>query len=207
MIADARVLNWQFVAPPGTGPLLVLPIDDEQVEGAVVPSRDRSSLDAALAAGPFAGVVAGDLAAWVDVAGPGGVEELVARLAGVLASNGWMYVGFPNAWFPARPWRSGSSTLPKITAVLRDAGLPVVRPYFALPDQRCPAYLLGAERGAELDHFLRHLFFPYVKPGTSRVPKSRQVALDTARAVALRVPHAARLRLCPALAVVARSAP
>ena len=206
MTTDARVLNWQFVAPPGTGPLLVLPIDGEQVEGAVVPTRDPASLSEALAAGPFAGIVAGDLASWADVVGPGGTVELVSRLAGALASNGWMYVGFPNAWFPARPWRSGSATLPQITSALRAGGLSNVRPYFALPDQRCPAYLLAADRSAELDHFLRHLFFPYVKPGSSRAPRTRQRALDGARSVALRVPHSMRVRFCPALAVVARSA-
>ena len=200
---DERLLNWRFVVPCGTQRLLFLPIDTETVPGAVVPDRSAASLAAALRDGEYDGVVVGDVAAWARAVG-GGPAHLLTRLATSLAPGGWLYAGFPNAWFPVHPRRSGSISLRRAQRALRLAGPFELHPYFALPNQRCPAYLISATRRAELDYFLRHLFFPHVGSRSPRVALAKQRVLGMARTPAVRLPHFVRLGCAPAIAVVAR---
>jgi hypothetical protein len=200
---DERLLNWRFVVPCGTQRLLFLPIDSESVPGAIMPERTAESLRSALRDGEYNGVVVGDVAAWSQTV-DGGPASLLTGLAASLAPGGWLYAGFPNAWFPARPRRRGSISLRRAKQALQRAGSFDLHPYFALPDQRCPAYLISAKRRTELDYFVRHLFFPHVGSRSPRLALAKQRVLNMARSPVARVPHAVRLACAPAIAVVAR---
>jgi len=202
-VTDERLLNWRFVVPDGTPRLLFLPIEAETVPGAVIPDRTAVALADALHAGPYTGVVVGDVAAWARMVG-GGSSRLLTRLAASLAPGGWLYAGFPNAWFPARPRRRGSMSLRRARRALHRAGRFDLHPYFALPDQRCPAYLISAKRRTELDYFLRHLFFPHVGSRSPRVAVVKQRVLGMARVPVVRLPHFLRLGCAPAVVVVPR---
>jgi hypothetical protein len=79
-----------------------------------------------------------------------------------------------------------------------------LHPYFALPSQRCPAYLISAERRTELDYFLSRLFFPHVGSRSPRMAIVKQRMVSIARTHSIRLPHFLRLGCAPALAVVAR---
>jgi hypothetical protein len=204
MTSDARVLNWRFVVPSSQDRLLLLSLDHESVPDAIVPARTARELASALRAGPFTGVVVGDLAAWQFIHGEGdGSSELLPLLLASLTAQGWLYAGFPNRWAPGALLRRRHFTSRGLTRNLRTAGFTEVRTYFALPSQRCPAYLVSADRRAELDYFLRRLFFPYVGSSSPRTARLKQRLLDWGRWTALRVPHPLRVALSPGMAIVA----
>jgi len=117
---------------------------------------------------------------------------------------GWLYAGFPNAWYAAHPLRARSLSLRAASASVRAAGLTDVQPYVLLPDQTCPAFLIGAGRRHELDYFLSQLFFPYSAARTARAALLRGFLLSALAGLAKRSPHAVRVHLAPALALVAR---
>ena len=204
MNSDARLLNWRFVVPPSHERLLLLSVDHESVPDAIVPARSAKELAFALREGPFTGIVVGDLAAWqfIHVDGEGS-SELLPRLISSLTDDGWLYAGLPGRWSPGALLRGGRFTSRAIERSLRAAGFAEVRTYFALPSQRCPAYLVSADRRAELDYFLSRLFFPYVGSSSPRTARLKQRLLDWGRWAALRVPHRVRVALSPGMAVVA----
>jgi hypothetical protein len=202
-VKDARLLNWRFIAPQSDGRVLLLPVEDEHLLAAVVPDRDRMSLSAALDAGPYSGVVAPNLSGWTETAGMK-PAALLSRLAASVSSDGWIYVGFTGSWYPMRPFATGSMSLRSAISALNAAGLSEIVAYFALPDQRCPAYLIPAGRRDELDYFLRQLFFPYAEAATPFRLRIKQGTISVMRHVALKSPHWARLRFSPAIAIVAK---
>ena len=79
-----------------------------------------------------------------------------------MTPEGWLYAGFPNRWSPTALLQRKHFTSRALARGLRTAGFTEIHTYFALPSQRCPAYLVSADRRAELDYFLTRLFFPYV---------------------------------------------
>jgi hypothetical protein len=202
-VTDARVLNWRYTVPAQRRHMLFLPVGEERVANASIPERSPEGVAQALGGERYATVVAPDISTWSSAAG-GDPGALVARLAGVVEPGGWLYIGFPNYWYPARPMRAGSLSLGKAVAALLAAGLDEVEPYLALPDQSCPAFLIGAARRHELDYFLTQLFFPYSPTGTARAALLRRVLLPLAAALLRRGPHRPRVQLAPALALVAR---
>jgi len=204
MTSDARVLNWRFVVPSSQERLLLLSVDDESVPDAVVPARTATELGLAIREGPFTGIVVGDLAAWQAIHAEGNrSSELLPLLVMSLADGGWLYAGFPNRWAPGALLRRRHFTSRALERGLRAAGFSEIRTYFALPSQRCPAYLVSADRRAELDYFLNRLFFPYVGSSSPRTARSKQRLLDWGRWAALRVPHRMRVALSPGMAIVA----
>jgi hypothetical protein len=120
-----------------------------------------------------------------------------------LTPEGWLYAGIPSRWVPGALLRRRHLTSRALTGGLRTAGFGQVRTYFALPSQRCPAYLVSADRRAELDYFLTRLFFPYVGSSSRRTARLQQRLLDLGRWTALRVPHRLRVALSPGMAIVA----
>lgn len=203
MTSDARVLNWRFVVPSSQEHLLLLSVDHESVPDAVVPARTATELASALRAGPYTGIVVGDLAAWQSIyADGGGASELLSLLVASLTPEGWLYAAFPNPWVPGAVRQRRRLTSRAIKQELRIAGFTEIRTYFALPSPRCPAYLVSADRRAELDYFLNRLFFPYVGSSSRRTARAKQQLLDWGRWTALRVPHRVRVALSPGLAIV-----
>ena len=204
MTSDARLLNWRFVVPSSQERLLLLSVDHESVPDAVVPARTAADLALALREGPFTGIVVG---------GPRGVAVHLRRWrrrlgapappGRVLDPEGWLYAGFPNRWLPGALRERRHFTSRALTRGLRTAGFTEIRTYFALPSQRCPAYLVSADRRAELDYFLTRLFFPYVGGSSPRTARVKQRLLDWGRWTALRVPHPLRVALSPGMAIVA----
>ena len=142
---DQRLLNWRFVVPCGTQRLLFLPIETETVPGAVVPDRSAASLTAALRDGEYDGVVVGDVAAWARAVG-GGPAHLLTRLATSLAPGGWLYADSRTPGFLSTLGGAAPVSLRRAQRALRRAGPFDLHPYFALPNQRCPAYLISATR-------------------------------------------------------------
>jgi hypothetical protein len=204
MTSDARLLNWRFVVPSSQERLLLLSVDHESVPDAVVPTRTARELASALRAGPYTGIVVGDLAAWQSIYSDGDPSsELLPQLVASLTRGGWLYAGVPNRWSPSALRRRTQLTAGALTRGLRTAGFTEIHTYFALPSQRCPAYLVSADRRAELDYFLTRLFFPYVGSSSPRTARLRQRLLDWARWIALRVPHPLRVALSPGMAIVA----
>ena len=204
MTSDARLLNWRFVVPSSQERLLLLSVDHESIPDAVVPTRTAGELAFALGEGPFTGIVVGDLAAWQSIYEDGdGTSELLPLLVASLTREGWLYAGFPNRWSPSALLQRKHFTARALARGLRTAGFTEIHTYFALPSQRCPAYLVSADRRAELDYFLTRLFFPYVGSSSPRTARLRQRLLDWGRWTALRVPHRLRVALSPGMAVVA----
>jgi hypothetical protein len=201
---DARALNWRFVVPDEPRGLLLLPAEGERVEDAVSPEPSASALSAALREAPYPAVVAPDLAAWAGFERAGGAADLLARLGDCVGPGGWLFAGFPNAWYPAHPAAAGSLGLGAARRILHRAGLGIVDAYLALPDQRCPAYLVSTEGPAELEYFLRRLFRPYAGSLSGWRAGLRQRSLSVMRRVALGLPHRLRIRFAPALGIVAR---
>ena len=203
MTADARVLNWTFVVP-GADRFLMLPIDDERPEGAVTPaSRTPAALDEALDTEPYAGVAAPDLASWGE-ASPAERGPLLERLAGVVAPGGWLYAGFPNAWYPGNARRPGARSSRAVMRDLRAAGFGRVDAYVALPHHRCPAFLIEEADPSALRYFLDRLSFPYVESDDPRKARMKQRVLAAGRRAALIAPAGTRARFAPGAAVVAR---
>jgi hypothetical protein len=201
---DARPLNWRFVVPDEPRGLLQLRAGDERLEGAVSPERSAPALSTALRDGPYPAVVASDLAGWAGLERRGGAADLLARLGDAVAPGGWLFAGFPNAWHPARPAPDGALGLGAARRIVGRSGLVMLDAYVALPDQRCPAYLVSIDRPAGLEYFLRHLFRPYAGSLSGWRAGLRRRSLSLMRAAALGLPHPVRLRLAPALGIVAR---
>jgi hypothetical protein len=199
---DARALNWRYVVPGEPAGLLLLPIDDERVEGAVIPPNDPAAVREAMQRGPYPAIAAPDLSRWAH-ADPSGIRELLRSLAAAVVPGGWLYVGFPNADSPTRRPRNGGFTLRGARRVLRRAGIQQIETYLPFPDQRCPAYLVSAQGSAGLEYFLRHLAFPFTS-GEGNHRELRRRLLRVARRAALLAPHRVRVRLAPAVALVAR---
>jgi len=202
-VVDARVRNWTFVVP-SVARVLFLPVEQEDHPGAVVPAgRTTAALDVALAAGPFPGVAAPSLAGWRTAAG-GDTDRLLAALGAAVAPGGWLYAGFPNAWYPGNAGRNGSLTLGRVLDTIGRAGLHDAVCYLAFPHERLPAYLIEADDPAALRYFLAALSFPYVEGGNRWKARAKQVAMAGARRAALLTPAGLRSRAVPGLAVVAR---
>jgi hypothetical protein len=200
---DARVLNWTFLVPSADRPL-VLPIDQERPDGAVVPAdRSREAVREALAGGPYGGVAAPALARWRQATG-GDSAVLLERLAQAVAEGGWLYVGFPNAWYPAHAGRGGSLSAARVGQILAAAGLESLTNYLAFPHERTPAYLIAEDDPAALRYFLERLSFPYVEGGDRWRARAKQLVLAGGLRAALAAPDAMRSRFSPGLAVVAR---
>jgi len=199
---DARTLNWRFLLPDEPEGILLLPVADERVPGAIVPDRDPGALMVLLEGRRYPAVVATDAAAWSAVAGRG-AARLLARLADAVEPGGSIYVGFANPWYPAAPRSRGSLGLRRIQRILGERGLVDAHAFVALPDQACPAYLVDAVDPACLEHFIRRLAVPHAEmPGLRG--RVRQGLLMAMRLASLVAPHAMRVRLAPATAVVAR---
>jgi hypothetical protein len=201
---DARALNWRFVVPDEPRGLLLLPADGERVEGAVSPELSASALSGALRDGPYPAVAAPDLARWAGLERAGGAADLLARLGDAVGPGGWLFAGFPNPWYPARPAATGSLGLGTARRILGRSGLGIGESYVALPDQRCPAYLVSAGAPAELEYFLRCLFRPYTGSLSGWRARLGQRSLSLMRRIALGLPHRVRVRFAPALGIVAR---
>jgi hypothetical protein len=200
--ADARVLNWRFVVPGEPDGLLLLPVDGEATPGAEVVDQAPDALAGALVHS-YPAVVAPDLTAWAR-AHHRGADDLLAALAGAVDRAGWIYAGFANRTSPASPWARGSLGRKRATEVLRRAGITEVEVLAALPDQRCPAFLLSTDDPAVLDYFLRRLFFPHAGGVAGWRARARQQLLRVLRAGALAASHSARVRHAPALAIIGR---
>ena len=200
---DARPLNWRFVVPNEPDGCLLLRVGDEQLAGAVTPERTSPDLAAALGADPYPAVVAPDLGGWARLAA-GGSIGLLSRLASSVSPDGWLAIGMANPWYPIHPLARGSLSARKAARLLRSAGFAVVDPYIALPDERCPAYLVSARTDAELDYVLDRLFLPYVGDARGRRARVKRRAISALRRVALSTPNAIRTALAPAVLIVAR---
>ena len=199
---DARAMNWRFVVPSEPAGLLLLPTDGERVPGAVVPARTARALEEVLARGPFPAVAVPDLGPWARVLGS--PSALVRRLAGAVDRGGWLYAGFANALFPGRPFARGSLRPGSVRGSLAATGPWSVERYFPLPDQRRPAFLVPAARREEMDYLLRNLFVPYPETGPPWAARAVRRALVTMRRAALALPAGPRVRLAPAIAILAR---
>ena len=201
--ADARVLNWRFVAPDEPAGLLLLAVDGEAVPAAIAPERESAALALALEAGPYPAVVAPDISAWASIAEMG-ARGLLERVAACVAAGGWLYVGFSNAAFPGR--RSGPESLRRGTVrrTLRAAGIEGLEEYLTFPSASCPAFLVSTADTAPLEYFLRQLSFPpppeHDPAGGSNGRRRAALILRAARLA----PHRARVAFAPGLAVVGR---
>lgn len=159
--ADVRRTNWWYVLPEVTGPVLVVGDADQ---AATFPDRfvtpaDHASATAALNGGRYEAVAVPDLDRVVD---RGNALAFLQTVSGAISPSGWLYGGFSN-----RPLKRGGLSVTRLRRLLRAAGLGNVHLYLVAPDHVTPAYLIPAERRAELNFFLRVLFFPYSRaPGT-----------------------------------------
>ncbi len=186
---DARELNWRFVVPDEPEGLLVL---DRAAAG-----RDRRVTDA-LDGPPRPAIVVPDVSIWSGSRSP---RRVLREVAGAVAPDGWLCVGFPNPWFPGA--RTGAVGLAAATATLRAAGLVPTDVYLPLPDHRRPALLVDARHPGQLDYVFRHVFLSYV-PGASVWSRLVRRLLVGVRRAAVGVPHRLRARLAPAYVVIAR---
>ena len=152
----------------------------------------------ALGEAPRPAIVVPDLSAWSGAQSP---RRVLHELAGSVAPDGWLCVGFPNRWFPGT--RAGAVGLAAATAALRAGGLCTTQVYLPLPDHRRPALLVDSRRRDELDYTFRHIFLTYV-PGHSGWSRVTRRLLRVVRGVAVGIPHRLRVRLAPAYLVIAR---
>jgi hypothetical protein len=202
---DARALNWRFVVPDEPEGLLLLPSADEAPRGAVVaPPSAPAALSSILDQGRFPAVVVPDLMRWARLTREGKPIALLARLAEAVVDGGWLCVGVSNPWYPGNAFSSTRLRPARAKQLLLADGFRSVEAYLALPDLRCPAYLVGSDSGRELDHLMRHLFLPYV--GSSRGLRSavKVVGVRVMRRVALWLPVGVRTRFAPAVLFVAK---
>jgi hypothetical protein len=197
---DARLLNWRFVVPDEPDGLLLLPAGAEMLPGAVMPAPGR--LTRTLLDRHYPAVVVPDLAAWAPHGRPAGASRLLADLAATVAPGGWLCAGFPNRWYPAGPWRAGSTSLPAALRAVGRAGLAGAEVYAALPDQRRAAFLVPLARPAEMDHMLRVLFETSFPSGGRGAVAIRRI-LSALRRAALAAPRTRR-HLVPAYYLVAQ---
>ena len=201
-VDDARPLNWRFVVPHVPTRSLLLPVDGEQIPGAVVPTPTRGGLDDALEGPVYAAVVAIDAGGWSSRLGLA-PAELLGRLADAVEPGGSFCVGFSNPWFPGRPRRPGSLASGRAHEVLRRHGFEVERCYLAFPGVDCPAYLVDQDEPACLDYFVRRLSVPYA-PGSGMSARLKQRMLGAMRRIAMAAPHRGRVRFAPGAVLVAR---
>ena len=199
---DARALNWRFLVPDQPSGLLLLPVAEERVPGAVAPERSAEALADALTDHTYPAVVAPDAGAWCKVAGERAAGLLV-RLAAAVAPGGYLYAGFSNPWYPARLRARGSLALKRELRILERLGFTGLQAYLAFPSQACPAYLVDASNAACLEYFVRRISIPYVERQGARARMERR-ALRGMRAIAMASPHATRVRFAPAAAVMGR---
>ena len=202
MRLDARPLNWRFVVPGEPEGLLFLPISGERLAGAIVPDRTTRALHEALDRGSFPAVAVPDVGSWARVLGS--PSALIRRLAESVDRGGWLYAGFANALFPGRPFAPGSLRPGSVHRCFEASDGWTVERFFPLPDHRCPAYLVPARRPQEMDYFLRNLFVPYAETGNRWVTRAVRRGLMAMRSTALASPGGTRVRLAPAIAIVAR---
>ncbi len=202
--ADARLLNWRLLVPSEPEGLLLLAVAGETLPGAVCPPADASGLAGALDGRRYPAVVAADLGTWGLLPGGGGAAALLGRAAAAVAPGGWLYAGFANRLYPAGPRGRGALRAAVARRTLAAAGLEPAALYLAFPDQRCPAYLVGTVDHAELEYFLRTLFFPHATGGSAWKARARQRALAAGRRAALAAPARLRPLLAPAYGLVAR---
>jgi hypothetical protein len=199
---DARLLNWRLVVPSEPDGLLLLAAAGETLPGAVCPARDAAGLAAALDGRSYPAVVVGDLGAWARLDGTGGAAALLGRAAAAVAPGGWLYAGFANRLYPAGLRDRGALRVAAARRALAAAGLEPVAAYLVFPDQRCPAYLVGTAGSAELDYFLRTLFFPHASASSALKARLEQRALTLARLAALATPPRLRPLFAPAYGLV-----
>jgi hypothetical protein len=200
---DARTMNWRFVVPDEPPGLLLLRVGEEQLAGAVTPGDAGEALSNALEAGPYPAVVAQDLARWASLLDVR-PRDLLLQLGAGVEARGWLAVGISNPWSPTRPFGHGSVRATRAARALNAAGFCSVRSYLAFPDQRCPAYLIGADDRAELNYLLGRLFLPYVGEVRGMRARIKQRVVRAGRRVALFLPHRLRVGLAPASLLVAR---
>jgi len=196
---DTRRLNWLFLVPDEPETLLLLPVGPEHPSGALV--ADPSTLTALLKGGPYPAVAAPDLTAWA-VRTRWGAGRLLHRLAEAVGPGGWLYAGFSNPLFPARPFARGSIRMRSALRTVRAAGLTETQSYLPFPSAACPAYFVSAG-AAELDYFLRRLAFPYGDHSNTRGRLGKRLLRPMLR-IAVRTPRAARAGFAPAGAILAR---
>jgi len=201
-MSDARTMNWRFVVPATTGSLLVLPVHDEEVPGAVAPSRTGPALRAALAEGPYTAVVAADLSRWTSEVGMT-TPRLLAALAGAVAPGGYLYAGFPGRLYPLQVASRGAVVPFRVRSALRRQGLQVASTFIALPTAACPALIVPVDSPAALDYVLRNLSFPYAPSSRPFVGRARQELVRAMQAAAVRAPHSLRVAGAPGHAVLA----
>ncbi|MCW2614754.1 MAG: hypothetical protein JWN08_1748 [Frankiales bacterium] len=199
-MTDARTLNWRFITPELPGDLLLLPVRNERLEGASHAHRSAWGLEDSLSR-RYGAVVAPDVTGWLPDLPGTTATRLLERLAAAVRPGGWLYVGMQT-----RPAAAGPRRMTPVAArrVLTGAGFDDVQLWFPLPWVSCPAFLVPAARGAELDHFLSTAFFPYSDDRSAWRGRARQQALSLASRAALRTPHAWRVRCAPSLALLAR---
>lgn len=201
---DARVLNWRFVVPDEPDGLLLLPVGNEALPGANVLQRSVVALSSALRRKPYPAVVAPDLDSWAAMHPGHSPLELLGLLATAVGPEGWLCVGFMNRGYPRNLLSSSRLRPARARRLLLDAGFLPIQTYLALPDQRCPAYLVSSNSGAELDYLLRRLFLPYVGTLQGIRARAKLWALRAMRRLALSFPPRARLPFAPAVFLVAR---
>jgi hypothetical protein len=201
-MSDARTMNWRYVVPATAGSLLVLPVHDEEVPGALSPVRNLSGLRAALAEGPYDAVVASDVSRWTSDLGLS-TSRLLAALAGAVAPGGHLYTGFPGRLYPLQAASRGAVLPFRVHAALRRRGLEVVSTFITLPTASCPAVIVPVDSSAELDYVLRNLSFPYTPSSRPIVGRARQTLVRAMQAAAVRAPHALRVAGAPGHGVLA----
>ncbi|HVL90645.1 MAG TPA: hypothetical protein VM841_10480 [Actinomycetota bacterium] len=196
-IRDVRRMNWWYVLPPATGPVLL--VGDAAHMDAFSDPIIASGLDESLravAATRYGGIAVPDLDA-VFHAGPSEFDGLRTLMAAV-EPGGWFYGGFSN-----RPLRRKGLSLGRVRTLLHLAGMRDHRVFLAAPDHVTPAYLIPAARRAEMDFFLRMFFFPYSRASGTRAAV-RRMALRFLRVGTSVSPAWLRARVWPSVAVVAR---
>lgn len=201
-MSDARTMNWRFVVPATTGSLLVLPVDDEEVPGALAPARTGPGLRAALAEGPYSTVVAADVSRWTSEVGLS-APRLLAALAGAVAPGGHLYAGFPGRLCPLLAGTNGAVLPFRVRSVLNRHGLQVAARFIALPTASCPALIVPVDSPEALDYVLRNLSFPYTPSSRPIVGRGRQALVRAMQSAAARAPHGLRVAGAPGHGVLA----
>jgi hypothetical protein len=201
-MSDARTMNWRFVVPATTGSLLVLPVNDVEVPGALAPSRTGPGLRAALAEGPYSAVVAADVSRWTSEVGLS-TPRLLAALADAVAPGGHLYAGFPGRLYPLQAGTRGAVLPFRVRSALTRHGLQVAATFVALPTASCPALIVPVDSPEALDYVLRNLSFPYTPSSRPIVGRSRQAVVRAMQAAAARAPHGLRVAGAPGHGVLA----
>lgn len=196
--ADVRRTNWWYVVPPADGRVLVAGGRDHAdafADHVLVPPEPEA-VARALRDATYPGVAVPDLdgliASWTEDPGA------LASLGRAVDPGGWLYVGFSNLTLGSR-----GLSVAGARRILAENGFDDLRFYLAAPDHVTPAYLIPAARRAEVDFFLRMLFFPYSE-ATGTKGAATRVALRLLRIGAGVSPPWLRTRSWPSIAIVAR---